>query len=313
MLSIHFSDVPKPDRSEKGKSIIAFPVDYVVIDVETTGLDPTYCEIIEVSAIKYSSGAVSDRFTSLVKPSEPIDDYIADLTGITNEMLSNAPDPAAVLPTFASFVSDSILVGYNVNFDINFLYDNLKPLGVTLSNSFIDVLRLARRVVTDVPNHKLVTIANYYGISPEISHRSSADCETCNNCFVKLQSSIIEKYGSLENFTIKPKSLKASDIAANTDTFDTSHPLYNKVCVFTGTLERMARKDARQVVDDLGGICGNSVTKKTNYLILGNNDFCASIKDGKSTKQKKAEQLALSGADIQIISENVFYELVLND
>jgi DNA polymerase-3 subunit epsilon len=73
----------------------------------------------------------------------------------------------------------------------------------------------------------------------------------------------------------------------------------------------MTRKEAMQLVVDLGGICGDSVTKKTNYLILGNNDFCTSIKDGKSAKQKKAESLALSGNDIKIISENVFYDLVL--
>lgn len=311
MLSLQIGNVPKPDRSGKGKSIAAFPSDYVVIDVETTGLDPTYCEIIELSAIKYVGGVAADRFTSLVKPTDPIDDYISKLTGITNEMLETAPSPAVVLPDFSMFISDSVLVGYNVNFDINFLYDNLLPLGVTLSNSFVDVLRIARRVLPDLPNHKLITVADFFGISPDISHRALADCETCNNCYSKLQAVIIEKYGSLDAFAVKPKhNLKASDITANTSHFDTSHPLYNKVCVFTGTLERMTRKEAMQIVTDLGGICGNSVTKKTNYLILGNNDFCSSIKDGKSSKQKKAEALALDGLDIQIISENVFYELI---
>lgn len=311
MLSLQIGNIPKPDRSGKGNSIVAFPSDYVVIDVETTGLDPAYCEIIEISAIKYAGGVVVDRFTSLVKPTEPVDDYITKLTGITNEMLENAPDPAAILPDFSNFISNSILVGYNVNFDINFLYDNLLPFGVTLSNSFVDVLRIARRLLPDLPNHKLITVADYFGVSPDVSHRSLADCETCNNCYSKMQAAIIEKYGSVDAFTVKPKhNLKASDISANTSDFDTSHPLYNKVCVFTGTLERMTRKEAMQIVVDLGGICGDNVTKKTNYLILGNNDFCASIKDGKSNKQKKAESLALSGSDIQIISENVFYDLV---
>ena len=72
----------------------------------------------------------------------------------------------------------------------------------------------------------------------------------------------------------------------------------------------MTRKTAMQMVVDLGGLVGNSVTKKTNYLILGNNDYCSSIKDGKSSKQKKAESLKLSGNDIEIISENVFYDML---
>lgn len=71
-------------------------------------------------------------------------------------------------------------------------------------------------------------------------------------------------------------------------------------------------KDAMQLVVNLGGQCGDNVTAKTNYLILGNNDFCSLIKDGKSNKQKKAESLILKGKDIQILSENVFYDLVLN-
>ena len=92
-----------------------------------------------------------------------------------------------------------------------------------------------------------------------------------------------------------------------------THPLYGKVCVFTGKLELMSREQAAQLVVNLGGTCGNGVTKKTNYLILGNNDYCSTIKDGKSSKQKKAEQLILSGQDLQIIPEDVFYELVLEN
>jgi len=72
----------------------------------------------------------------------------------------------------------------------------------------------------------------------------------------------------------------------------------------------MVRKEAMQIVADLGGKNADSVTKKTNYLILGNNDYCKSIKDGKSSKQKKAEKLKLDGYDIEIIPENVFYDII---
>lgn len=72
----------------------------------------------------------------------------------------------------------------------------------------------------------------------------------------------------------------------------------------------MVRKEAMQIVADLGGKNADNVTKKTNYLILGNNDYCKSIKDGKSSKQKKAEKLKLDGYDIEIIPENVFYDII---
>lgn len=72
----------------------------------------------------------------------------------------------------------------------------------------------------------------------------------------------------------------------------------------------MTRKEAMQFVVDRGGLCGDSMNKKTNYLVLGNNDYCTTIKGGKSTKQKKAEKLKLAGCDIEIISENVFYDML---
>ena len=100
------------------------------------------------------------------------------------------------------------------------------------------------------------------------------------------------------------------DILGSFRTINIVSPIDGKVCVFTGALEKMLRKDAMQLIANLGGINGDSVTSKTNFLILGNNDYCASIKDGKSSKHKKAEQLILKGQDIQIIPETVFYDMV---
>lgn len=99
-------------------------------------------------------------------------------------------------------------------------------------------------------------------------------------------------------------------MSAENNDFDETHPLFDKVCVFTGVLDKMSRKDAMQRVLNLGGKIENNVTKKTNYLILGCNDFCKSIKDGKSSKHKKAEDYMLKGFDIQIIDEDIFYALL---
>ena len=65
-----------------------------------------------------------------------------------------------------------------------------------------------------------------------------------------------------------------------------------------------------QIVVDMGGNCADNVSKKTNFLVLGNNDYCSTIKDGKSNKQRKAESYQLSGLDIQVLSENVFYDMI---
>lgn len=108
----------------------------------------------------------------------------------------------------------------------------------------------------------------------------------------------------------KNERISSKDIVPETNCFDETHPLYQKKCVFTGTLQKMNRKQAMQFVVNLGGLCQDNVTNTTNYLILGNNNYCKSIKDGKSSKQKKAETLKLKGNDIEIIPEDVFYDII---
>lgn len=303
-------------RDGKGKSLVAFPSEYTAVDIETTGLDPEYCDIIEIAAVRYSGGKKIDEFSSLVKPSDPVDEYITELTGITDEMLIDAPDPAATLRDFCSFVGSDLLIGYNVNFDINFLYDKIQLfLSDTFSNPFVDVMRIARRAVPGLKNYKMKTVSDALLVPVTGSHRATVDCETCAAVFESLKEKIVASGETLDDFSahFKKRSLKASNISTDGSTFDESHPLFGKVCVFTGVLEKMQRRDAMQLVADLGGINADHVTKKTDFLILGNNDFCSSIKDGKSTKQKRAEELILKGASLEILSENVFYDLVLDE
>lgn len=110
-------------REQKGKSLLDSIDNYIVIDLETTGLDPSYDEIIEFAAVRVENGAIISEFQSLVKPSFPIDGFITELTGITNEMLSSAPSVDTVLPSFLDYVGQSTIVAHNANFDVNFLYD----------------------------------------------------------------------------------------------------------------------------------------------------------------------------------------------
>ncbi len=303
-------------REAKGKSLIAFPADYTVIDLETTGFDPCFDEIIEVAALRIRNGEVVESFSSLVKPENEIDEYITQLTGITNEMVATAPTPAEIFPSYRNFLGDDILVGHNVNFDINFLYDNFDTvLGAPLTNDYIDTLRISRKALPDLMHHRLEDVSAALGVSSNGAHRALADCQTTVDCFCKLQEHIAAG-GSLDEFIGSFKKhhsgskLDLRTLTAEGDAIDETHILYGKHCVFTGALEKMTRAEAAQLVVNIGGICDNGITKKTNYLILGNNDYCKSIKDGKSSKQKKAEEYKLSGIDIEIIPENVFYDMI---
>lgn len=306
------------ERIHKGNSIIDFPNEYTVIDIETTGLSPVYDEIIELAAIKVRNGDVIDDFTSLVKPTFEIDEYIESLTGITNDMLSTAPSIQHVLPQFMDFIGKDVLIGHNVNFDINFIYDNTVSISYkALDNDFIDTMRIFKKLHPESEHHRLYDLSNIYELDYSKAHRSLADCKITHQGYLHLYEEILSKYDNTQKFVdlFKRKSkshpgLKAADITATTADIDEDNPLFGKVFVFTGALERMIRKDAMQIVVNHGGINGDGVTKKTNYLVLGNNDYCKSIKGGKSSKQKKAEKLKLSGQDIEIIPESVFYDMI---
>ncbi len=298
-------------RAEKGKNLLDLPTTYTVVDLETTGLDPQWNDIIEFGAMRIVDGAITDKFTQLVNPGYEIDDFITELTGITNEMLASSPAVADVLPAFLDFVGDSLIIGHNVNFDINFIYDVcVHELGKPFTNDFVDTMRLSRRLFPQERHHRLCDLIERFNIGDAVEHRALADVEQTSRCYLYMKGYMESNGITIGSLQPIGSGLSAKDIQASTTNFDENSPVFEKVFVFTGTLERMNRKEAMRLVVDRGGLCGDSVNKKTNYLVLGNNDYCSTIKDGKSTKQKKAEQLKISGCDIEIISEDVFYDMI---
>ena len=301
-------------RENKGNSKIDLLKNYVVIDIETTAIDPQYDEIIELGALKVENGIVTSSFSKLIKPKRPISDFITQLTGISNKMVENAPSIEEELPNYLKFINEQNIVGHNVNFDINFIYDNsIEILNVPFPNDYIDTLRLSRRLYPDLDNHKLTTVCDYLKVSDNIHHRALSDCQLTFEVYEKIKNYVGTQNIDLEVlFKPKPKQkrnyLKASDIIAVTSDFDETNLFYNKYCVFTGALS-ITRREAMQKVVDLGGKCEDQVTKKTNYLILGNLDY-EKCKGEKSSKYRKAEEYILAGQDIQIISENVFFDIL---
>ena len=302
-------------RPEKGNSLIAFPDDFTVIDLEATGLSPEWDEIIEVAAIRVRNKEVTDTYSSLVKPSFEIDDYLTSLTGITNEMLTDAPAPAQVLPALRDFIGSDSVVGHHVSFDVNFLYDQfLSVLGTPFRNDYIDTLRIARKALPELEHHRLADVAEALGIVQETAHRSIADSQTALSCFLALRHRVEKDPGIeafVQSFKKKPHaSVDLRTIQADTSDCDETHPLFGKRCVFTGTLSSMTRAEAAQAVVNLGGICENGITKNTNYLIVGSLEYSANVKNGKSNKQRKAEEYKLKGRDIETIPETVFLDML---
>lgn len=308
------TDKKREAYRDKGKSLLIDIDNFVSIDVETTGLSPRYDEIIELGAVRYRNGVQTESFSSLIKPSSHIREHIVELTGITNLMLESAPDLSVVLPEFLKFVGDDIIVGHCVNFDINFIYDACVSSGLSpFCNDFIDTMRLARRMYKNMPNHQLNTLTSHLGVVREQCHRALDDCSATATCYRRMvgDSELFQRAISVPTrkyANSQGKSLKELVAVGGLENPDSM--FYGKVCVFTGTLETFTRKEAAQIVLNIGGVCADNVTKKTNILVLGNLDYC---KSKKTIKQIKAEQLIESGADLIILPECEFIEMLQSD
>ncbi|MFD6507925.1 3'-5' exonuclease [Bacillus sp. NPDC060175] len=158
---------------------ISLPLDYVVIDFETTGFNPYNDKIIQVAAVKYRNHELVDQFVSYVNPERSIPDRITSLTGITNYRVSDAPTIEEVLPLFLAFLHTNVIVAHNASFDMRFLKSNVNMLGLPEpKNKVIDTVFLAKKYMEHAPNHKLETLKRMLGIRLS-SHNAFDDCITC--------------------------------------------------------------------------------------------------------------------------------------
>lgn len=298
-----------------GNSLIALPSDYVCIDLETTGLEYEYDDIIEMCAARVSHGDIVDVFSSLVNPGRSVGSFVTDLTGITDEMLSDASCVSDVLPRFLDFCGDHILVGHNAYFDMRFVSSAADRLGLSFTNDYIDTLRIARKVFPENSHHRLFEVSEYCGVTVSTAHRAEADVRTTVACFEAMKKRILSDMTE-SDFVASFKrhrisySVVINGVVPKTDEFDETHPLFGKYVVFTGSLSRMTRLAASQLVADVGGIPLDTVSSKTNFLVIGNEEFVSSVKNGKTGKMRKAEEYRRKGCDIVTLSENQFFDML---
>ena len=151
---------------------------YCVLDLETTGFSFRTEKITEVGIMKVKNGEVIDEFSCFVNPEKPIPQRVIEVTNITDDMVKDAETIETVMPKIIEFVGDSVLVAHNADFDIGFLKYNAKELGLTLDNTYLDTLRLAKELFPEYKKYKLGIIAENLGIKVEVAHRALDDVDT---------------------------------------------------------------------------------------------------------------------------------------
>ena len=175
-------------RKRAAQNRAARQEDYVVIDVETTGLDREKDEILELGAVRIIDHEIAEQFSALVQPRGEVPKEITELTGITMEMVrTEGMEPGRALTEFWAFVGESPMVGYNLRFDRGFLGRASAKAGIPVPRTECwDVLTTARRRARDVPDHRLGTLAAYFGIEVQEEHRALADSITTFRVYEKL-------------------------------------------------------------------------------------------------------------------------------
>lgn len=172
--------------SQKKKNSSAYPEEYVVVDVETTGLTESN-EIIEIAALKIRDGEVEKTFSSLVKCKKAIPEEIAKLTGITEaELKENGKGIKDVLLEFLTFCDSKNLVGHNISFDLLFINRACRENGVSITAfKTFDTMKMSRKKL-DLGSYSLSAVAEQLGIKVERAHRALDDCQTAYGIFEKL-------------------------------------------------------------------------------------------------------------------------------
>ena len=288
----------KRNRYIDGKLLLAYPDDYTVLDIETTGLSPQNDYITEISAIKYRNNRRVDEFSSLVKPELSIPYYITRLTGINDAMVADAPAIDEVIISFMDFLTDDIIAGYNVGFDLSFIAENLAGYyAKRLANNYVDVMKLAQNELPFLGRYKQTAVAEYFNIATAGAHRALVDCGICNGCYQRLKELAVADY----RLPPKQRELVLAQSAGN------FKPLANKQIVLLGSFDGLYLKNLREILTALGASVTYHVTAVSDMVIVGTAD--ASVCDGADLQ--RAVSMKNAGKNIYILKEDVFCQSVL--
>lgn len=165
---------------------------FIVLDFETTGLSYNKDRIIELAAIKYENDVETEKFVTLVNPKMKISSSSIAIHHITDDMVKDSPDESTVIPQLIEFLSDGLIVGHNVNFDLRFLETAADRLGLTAQYNYIDTLDISKKLFDGLSDYKLSTVAEYIGLNTDDMHRSETDVRVCAE-IIKIALDSMEK------------------------------------------------------------------------------------------------------------------------
>lgn len=192
-------------ESVKGDADTGFDGTFICFDIETTGLSAVRDKITEIGAVKVENGVITDTFSTFANPEMPIPQKITQLTGITDDMVKDAPSQSEAVGAFLEFAGDNVLVAHNAPFDTSFIAKACEDMGREYNYTSIDTVAISRAILTDIKNCKLDTVAKFLRLGDFNHHRATDDAEMLARIFINLCQRLTDDYGITKTNDINTK------------------------------------------------------------------------------------------------------------
>lgn len=192
-------------ESVKGGADTGFDGTFICFDIETTGLSAARDKITEIGAVKVENGVITDTFSTFANPEMPIPQKITQLTGITDDMVKDAPSQSEAVGAFLEFAGDNVLVAHNAPFDTSFIAKACEDMGREYNYTSIDTVAISRAILTDIKNCKLDTVAKFLRLGDFNHHRATDDAEMLARIFINLCQRLTDDYGITKTNDINTK------------------------------------------------------------------------------------------------------------
>lgn len=192
-------------ESVKGDADTGFGGTFICFDIETTGLSAARDKITEIGAVKVENGVITDTFSTFANPEMPIPQKITQLTGITDDMVKDAPSQSEAVGAFLEFAGDNVLVAHNAPFDTSFIAKACEDMGREYNYTSIDTVAISRAILTDIKNCKLDTVAKFLRLGDFNHHRATDDAEMLARIFINLCQRLTDDYGITKTNDINTK------------------------------------------------------------------------------------------------------------
>lgn len=192
-------------ESVKGDADTGFDGTFICFDIETTGLSAARDKITEIGAVKVENGVITDTFSTFANPEMPIPQKITQLTGITDDMVKDAPSQSEAVSAFLEFAGDNVLVAHNAPFDTSFIAKACEDMGREYNYTSIDTVAISRAILTDIKNCKLDTVVKFLRLGDFNHHRATDDAEMLARIFINLCQRLTDDYGITKTNDINTK------------------------------------------------------------------------------------------------------------